>query len=152
MRSYPYLIPRLRGKILNTRTRKSENPLENTIDHPLEVSSEINWESDNILENTADNWRSVGECHWTSLGKCHWKSTMTSEVLISGVRSFAPKAGPPVPLEPLRLLLRCLHLAPAAWPAQGRDILAFPLVGVSNVGGFLCRCDPFTQTLFVFRC
>ena len=31
-------------------------------------------------------------------------------------------------------------------------ILAVPLVGASNVGGFLCRCDPHTQTLFVFRC
>ena len=30
-------------------------------------------------------------------------------------------------------------------------ISAFPLVGASNVGGFLCRCDPRTQTLFVFR-
>ena len=32
------------------------------------------------------------------------------------------------------------------------NIVAFPLVGASNVGGFLCRCDPLTQTLFVFRC
>ena len=32
------------------------------------------------------------------------------------------------------------------------NILAFPLVGASNVGGFLRRCDPLTQTLFVFRC
>ena len=30
--------------------------------------------------------------------------------------------------------------------------LAFPLVGASNAGGLLCRCDPLTQTLFVFRC
>ena len=29
---------------------------------------------------------------------------------------------------------------------------AFPLVGASNVGEFLHRCDPLTQTLFVFRC
>ena len=29
---------------------------------------------------------------------------------------------------------------------------AFPLVGASNVGGLLCRCDPLTQTWFVFRC
>ena len=27
--------------------------------------------------------------------------------------------------------------------------LAFPLVGASNAGGFLGRCDPLTQTLFV---
>ena len=31
-------------------------------------------------------------------------------------------------------------------------MLAFPPVGASNVGGFLCSCDPLTQTLFVFRC
>ena len=37
---------------------------------------------------------------------------------------------------------------------QGHNIiiLAFPLVGASNVGGFLCRFDSLTQTLFVFRC
>ena len=32
------------------------------------------------------------------------------------------------------------------------NILAFPLVGASNVGGLLCRCDPLTQTMLVFRC
>ena len=38
-------------------------------------------------------------------------------------------------------------------PASGPVIiLAFPLVGASNVGGLLCRCDPLTQTLFVLRC
>ena len=30
--------------------------------------------------------------------------------------------------------------------------LTFSLVGASNVGEFLCRCDPLTQTMFVFRC
>ena len=29
--------------------------------------------------------------------------------------------------------------------------LALPLVGASNVGRFACRCDPLTQTMFVFR-
>ena len=30
--------------------------------------------------------------------------------------------------------------------------VAFPLVGASDEGGFLRRCDPLTQTLSVFRC
>ena len=36
-------------------------------------------------------------------------------------------------------------------PPGGRKTLAFPLVGASNAGGFLCRCDPLSQTLFAFR-
>ena len=30
--------------------------------------------------------------------------------------------------------------------------LDVPLVGASNVGRSLCRCDPLTQTLSVLRC
>ena len=37
-----------------------------------------------------DKWNSFGKYHWTTIGKCHWKSTMTSEVSISGVQYFAP--------------------------------------------------------------
>ena len=35
-------------------------------------------------------WRSVGTYHWKSIGKCHRKSTMISEVSISGVQPFVP--------------------------------------------------------------
>ena len=39
-----------RGKILHTNTC----PLDNYAEHPLDVSSNIHWESDNPLGNTAD--------------------------------------------------------------------------------------------------
>ena len=48
----------------------------------------IRLESDNLLETTTDKWRSIETYHWTSIGKCHWKSTMISEVSISGVQSL----------------------------------------------------------------
>ena len=50
----------------------------------------IHWECDNPLENTAEQWQFVGKRCWTSIGNYHWKSTMTSEVFISGVQSSAP--------------------------------------------------------------
>ena len=50
----------------------------------------MHWESDNPLDNATETWNSVGKCNWTSIGKGHWKSTMISEVSISGVQSFAP--------------------------------------------------------------
>ena len=46
-----------RGKILYTRDLKSEIPLENTIEHPLEIYSKIYWGSDNHLENTPEKWK-----------------------------------------------------------------------------------------------
>ena len=51
----------------------------------------IHWRSVNPLEHTTDKWNSI----W----KCHWKSTMISEVTISGVQSFAP-IRVPFPLLP----------------------------------------------------
>ena len=50
---------------------------------------QIHWESDNPLEHTTDKWNCVGKWHWKFIGKCHWKSTMISEVLMSGVQYFA---------------------------------------------------------------
>ena len=43
---------------------------------------QIHWTSDNPLENTTRTWSIVGACHW--------KSTMISEVFISGVQDFVP--------------------------------------------------------------
>ena len=40
-----------RGKILHTRNHKSEIPLENATEHPLDISSKIHRESDNPLEH-----------------------------------------------------------------------------------------------------
>ena len=51
-----------------------------------------------------------------------------------------------------RLIIRFICLPRAGDGAGSMISSAFPLVGASNVGGSLCRCDPLTQTLFVFRC
>ena len=57
------------------------------------IPVKFHWTSDNPLENTTGKLRFVGKCRWQSIGKCHRKSTMISEVSISGVRSFAPAPG-----------------------------------------------------------
>ena len=76
----PFSTSKAQGKITHPRKHKSEIPLENANEHPLEHPS----------ENPLERWNYVGTCHWTNIGNYHWKSTMISEVLISGVQSFAP--------------------------------------------------------------
>ena len=65
--------------------------LENAIENPLDKSTgkvTILW------KNTIDNWQLIGEHPWRTIWKCHWKSTMISEVSISGEQSFAPNVSP----------------------------------------------------------
>ena len=82
--------PQVQGKRLHNRSHKSENPMENATESPLD-SSEIHWESDNPLGSTTDKWNYVGKYHWQSVGKCRWKSTVISEVSISGVQYPRPR-------------------------------------------------------------
>ena len=74
------------------------------------IPVKIHWKSDNALEHTNETWNVVGKWHWQFIGKCHWKSTMISEVLISGVQSL-PLVWHP---ERFNLTERIWSLAPLA--------------------------------------
>ena len=62
---------------------------------PLKVHGDfpvtIHWTCDNPMHNTGETWNYLGKRFGTSIWTCHWKSTMISEVLISGAQSFAPR-------------------------------------------------------------
>ena len=99
--------PSVQGNILHTRNHSREHPLEKGNESPLGNSS----------KHPLCKWQSVGTSHWTSIGTCHWTSTMSSEVLISDMRSLAPilLGGPPRPLKQIWYLnynwyIKCRHL------------------------------------------
>ena len=77
------------GKMLHTRYHRH-------VTIQWAILGNIHWTSDNPLENTADKGNSIGTCHW--------KSTMISEVSISGVQYFAPDVA-----SALSTTLACTH-------------------------------------------
>ena len=86
---------RIKAYILHAGTRNGEIALESSGECPLDIFSKLHWESDTPLEDTTDKRKSSGKRHWQSIGKCPWKSTMISEVSISGVQSFNPQSRMP---------------------------------------------------------
>ena len=77
----------------------------------------------------------TGKFKWISSGILQWNFVVAS----SGVYYFAPKWG-------------AIAVGGDPPSATASAALAFPLVGASNVGGFLCRCDFLRKALFAFRC
>ena len=72
--------------MLCTRNHKHDFPLKIPLTIYWKLPVTKHWTSDRPLVSTTGKWSSVGKCHCKSIGPC-----MISEVLISGVRSFAPR-------------------------------------------------------------